>query len=139
MGYGFLRPTPLAATLAGVPALALPQGNVWGTDGIGMRYRFAIYDIRARPAGLHVVYAFARLEGQIYVPLYIGRAESLSQRLPGHERLDEALRRGARHLLVHMPAARDPIGYADAERRLIRHYAPPLNEQHNPLATLLSR
>ena len=39
------------------------------------------------------------------------------------------MRLGAWFLLVHIPAASDPIGYAEAERRLIRRYTPALNEQ----------
>lgn len=112
---------------------------MWGVDSLGHEYRFTIYDIRACPPATRAVYVFARLEGRSFAPVYIGRAEALGGRLPGHERRDEAIRRGAHHLLVHVPGALDPVGYVEAERRLIRHYAPPLNEQHNLLADLLSR
>jgi hypothetical protein len=71
-------------------------------------------------------------------PVYVGRAEILSRRLTGHDRRKEAIRHGARFLLVHIPAPVDPIPYAEAERRLIRQYTPVLNEQVNALAALFS-
>ena len=59
----------------------------------------------------------------------MARFRTLLQQNPGEEKAQVGLLRG---LL-------ETGGYAEAERRLIRHYAPPLNEQHNPLATLLAR
>ncbi len=139
MSYLSSRNTPLASIFGGLPPPSAPLGHVWGDDGISCRYRFAVYDIHACPAAPNAVYIFAARQSLTYIPLYIGRAESLSRRLSGHERRDEAIRRGAHHLLVHVPAVTDPIGYAEAERRLIRHYGPALNEQHNLLAALLAR
>lgn len=133
------RNTPLASIFAGLPPPSATLGHVWGDDGISYRYRFAVYDIHACPAAPNAVYIFAARQSLTYTPLYIGRADSLSRRLSGHERRDEAIRRGAHYLLVHVPAVTDPIGYAEAERRLIRQYAPALNEQHNRLAALLAR
>lgn len=139
MAFPYAKPSPLGSIFAGLPPASIPLGHVWGNDGAGYRYRFSIYDIHACPSAPNAVYIFAGLQGLTYVPLYVGRAEALSRRLPGHERRDEAIRRGARYLLVHVPGVGDPIGYAEAERRLIRHYAPTLNEQHNPLVALLAR
>ncbi len=119
--------------------MAIPMGSIWGDDGVSHRYRFAIYNIAACPAGVNAVYVFARLEGSVYVPVYVGRADILSRRLTGHDRRDEAIRLGAQFLLVHIPAPSDPIGYEEAERRLIRRYTPALNEQFNPLASLFAR
>jgi hypothetical protein len=136
MAYPTLLSDLLSAAMNSMPPV-LPQGEVWGYDGLGYRFGFTNYDILACPAGLDAVYVFARREARIYVPLYVGRAEFLSRRLPGHERRDEAISLGASHLLVHIPGASVPIGYAEVERRLIRYYAPVLNEQHNALAALL--
>jgi hypothetical protein len=119
--------------------VAIPVGSVWGDDGISHRYRFDIYDIAASPSGVNAVYVFARLEGSMYAPVYVGRADILSRRLTSHDRRDEACRLGARFLLVHIPAPFDPIGYEEAERRLIRRYMPVLNEQFNPLASIWAR
>lgn len=139
MAFPSPQRSPLASILAGLPPPPAPLGHVWGDDGAGYRYRFAVYDIHACPSAPNAVYIFAALQGLTYVPLYVGRAEALSRRLSDHERRDEAIRRGARYLLVHVPGVSDPVGYAEAERRLIRHYAPTLNEKHNPLAALLAR
>ena len=121
------------------PPSLVPFAHVWGDDGIAVRYRFEVYAIEACPPNVHAVYVFAALAGGTYVSLYIGRADILSQRLSSHERRAEAIRRGATHLLVHTPAAGDRIAYDEAERRLIRHYAPPMNEQFNPLASIRAR
>ncbi|MBR0683261.1 GIY-YIG nuclease family protein [Roseomonas eburnea] len=139
MSYLSPRNSPLASVFAGLPPPPVPLDQVWGDDGVDYRYRFAVYDIHAYPSAANAVYIFAARQGLTYIPIYVGRAESLSRRLSSHERRDEAIRRGARYLLVHVPAVTDLIGYAEAERRLIRHYAPTLNEQHNLLPALLAR
>jgi hypothetical protein len=132
------RQTALANALLGSAprATPFPSGNVIGTDGIDTNYRFDIYRIFERPAGVNAVYAFAALVGTVYQPLYIGRADILSSRLAEHDRREEAVARGATHLLVHIPGTLDRIDYKEAERRLIQFFAPPLNTQHNPLRSL---
>lgn len=121
-----------AALRASLPTpSALPVDTAFAEDLLGMRYRFDVYDIRARPSGVEAVYWFAGLSASTYVPLYIGRADILSTRLASHDRIDEAIRRGATHLLVHIPGPADPIRFADVERRLISRFCPPLNEQYN--------
>ena len=106
-------------------------GSLSGFDGVDTDYSFGIYAIDATPAGVNAVYMFCRLEGRIYVPIYIGRAEILSERLRGHERRAEAIRLGAGALLVHTPPAIGArVDYITAERRLIAHYNPALNTQH---------
>lgn len=60
-----------------------------------------------------------------WVPLYIGQASSLSDRIPSHERWDEAIRHGATHIharVVHLQSDRDTI-----ERLLIQTFKPKLN------------
>ena len=79
------------------------------------------------------VYLFCKEQHGQYVPLYIGKAEDLRSRLVGHERLAEALRLGATHLLIHKPGYGDKVHYLEAERRLIAHYNPTLNVQHRTL------
>lgn len=129
------QPSPhsLARALAGY---GQPVSTLIGTfdefDGVDTDYRFSVYDIRDRPAGFAAIYVFARWTGAGYSPLYIGKADDLLARLCGHDRLDEALRLGASHLLVHIPGRFDRVTYTEAERRLIRRFAPPLNTQHNP-------
>jgi predicted GIY-YIG superfamily endonuclease len=60
--------------------------------------------------------------------LYVGQAESLAARIPGHERWREAAQLGATHvhaLVVHEAAARDNL-----EAVLVRTFQPRLNSQH---------
>lgn len=86
---------------------------------------------------MNAVYVFARQPAQAYVPLYIGHAEILSERLTGHERLSETIMLGAAPLLVHIPAPLDRIRFEEAERRLISRFNPPLNVQHNAMRSFL--
>ena len=77
-------------------------------------------------AGLYI-FAAKNSEGK-WFPLYIGQAESLAERLPTHERWQEAARLGATyvHARVESQAAtRDAV-----ERQLIQAYQPRLNTQH---------
>ena len=115
------------------PPASVPLDCAWADDDFGIRYRFDVYSIRDRPIGVNAVYWFAFKTAYSYVPLYIGRAEMLSDRLPGHERLPEAIRRGATHLLVHVPGAHDLVKFAEVEKRLIQCFSPPMNTQHNTL------
>jgi predicted GIY-YIG superfamily endonuclease len=60
------------------------------------------------------------------VALYIGQTDSFRDRIPGHERWDEARRAGATHvhaMVVTNSSERDRI-----EAELIRHYQPKMNE-----------
>jgi len=76
------------------------------------------------------VYIFAMLKEGRWQALYIGQAASFSDRLPGHERLDEAVKLGATAIharVVPGQPERDML-----ERALIGQNTPPMNEQHNP-------
>jgi hypothetical protein len=81
-----------------------------------------------------VAYAFVRLEGTELVPLYVGAAPALAERLRGHERLAEARALGAAYLLVHVPDPEDPVPHDEAARRLALHHRPPLNRMAGPAA-----
>lgn len=137
-GLGTRRPgsgTPFGLAAALQPR---PVPAVRGFDGVDTSYRFEILGIHEQPARTNAVYMFCKLENGNYVPLYIGRARNLAERLSGHERKTEAVRLGAQYLLVHTPpvfAAR--VNYIEAERRLIAHYNPVLNIQYRGLGGLL--
>lgn len=131
---------PGLGTPAGLAGALQPRtpATVKGFDGVDTNYGFEVHGINAQPARNNAVYMFCKLENGKYVPLYIGRAQNLSERLSGHERKADALRLGALYLLVHTPpafAAR--VNYIEAERRLIAHYNPVLNTQHRGLDGLL--
>ncbi|MBG6145914.1 putative GIY-YIG superfamily endonuclease [Labrenzia sp. EL_142] len=130
-GLGTL--TDLAAALQ-----PRPPATIGGFDGVDTSYQFEIFGIDAQPARTNAVYMFCKLEYGTYVPLYIGRAQDLSDRLANHERKTEAINLGAQYLLVHTPpafAAR--VGCIEAERRLIAQYNPVLNTQHRGLGALV--
>jgi excinuclease UvrABC nuclease subunit len=80
------------------------------------------------------LYIFAYFDGKLWRPVYIGKTEDFSSRLPNHERWDEALQIGATHvhaLAVPLEASRDTW-----ERRLIEEHQPLLNEQYRRLSYL---
>lgn len=107
-----------------------PIASITGFDGVDTDYSFSVYSIHSMPTAANAVYMFCKLQNNIYVPLYIGKADNLYSRLVGHERIDEAVRLGATHLLVHSPGFGARVSYLEAERRLIAQYNPILNVQH---------
>lgn len=121
-----------AATPANALGSVSPIASIKGFDGVDTDYSFGIYLIHATPSATNSVYLFCKVQGRQYVPLYIGKAVDLRKRLVGHERLSEAIRLGATHLLVHSPGFGARVHYLEAERRLIGHYSPTLNVQHKP-------
>jgi excinuclease UvrABC nuclease subunit len=72
------------------------------------------------------IYMFCGInqEGQ-WSPLYIGQAESLSQRIPNHERWPEAAQLGATH--IHALVVPHGATRTEVEAELIRAYQPRLN------------
>lgn len=64
-----------------------------------------------------------------WLPVYIGQADDLKARLPGHERLEDARRAGATHAMGHTTPAGEKARLAE-ERDLIQHWTPTLNTQH---------
>jgi hypothetical protein len=98
----------------------------------GMTYRYWNL-INATTAGIQAVggnYVFAKqLQDGTYLPLYFGEAGDLQARIPSHERLAEAVRLGATHILAHTTQGGDAARLAE-ERDLIQYWNPPLNTQH---------
>jgi len=148
MTAGILRSTsaspggwPVGIGLGGLLGVNMPAPldrypDVVLDDGIDTRYRFAAHHISGRQYGVNVVYGFATVDARgIYIH-YIGRAETLSERLSGHEKMSTAIARGANRLLIHEPTALDVIDYKTAERRLIARYCPLLNTHHNQMVGL---
>ena len=100
---------------------AWPLGN-------GQTISFNVYDSNENWSKVGGLYIFAYLaKDGIWRPLYIGQTDDFSARLPSHERLNEAIQRGATHIhaaVVPLAANRDTL-----ERRLIASLQPPMNEQ----------
>lgn len=98
-----------------------------------MKVLWSSYEFEALPPAaswkdIPGIYIFSGLNhANKWVPLYIGQASSLSDRLSGHERWAEAARRGATHIhamAVKLQRDRDII-----EQQLIHTFQPPLNMQ----------
>ena len=91
-------------------------------------YEFDVCSQTANWNDVGGVYIFAGLnQNGRWRAYYIGQAESLKDRIPGHERWNEAVRLGATHVharVVSQAAMRDAI-----EASLIASYQPPLNVQ----------
>jgi hypothetical protein len=96
--------------------------------GNGSSLEFTIYDRNEgwnKVAGLYI-FSHLAANGR-WSALYIGQTDDFSSRLPSHERLNEAIQRGATHihaLVVPQQQNRDAW-----EAMLIRHIQPPMNEQ----------
>lgn len=75
-------------------------------------------------------YMFLRqLPNGRYLPVYIGQADNLQQRVPNHDRWDEAVKAGATHVVGHTTPGGERARLAE-ERDLIQHWGPVLNTQH---------
>jgi len=101
-----------------------------GKSGTAYRY-WSVDNLTA--AGLQAVagnYAFVKqLPNGNFIPLYFGIAESLRDRLPNHDRWNEAVRLGATHVMAHTTPAGEAARLAE-ERDLIQQWNPPLNTHH---------
>ena len=75
------------------------------------------------------VYMFCRIEApSTYIPIYIGKAVSLKDRLPLHEQWNPAVRKGASIVLAAV--VRFEQDRCDFEENLIREFQPELNVHH---------
>ena len=67
-----------------------------------------------------------------WLPVYIGIAEDLRDRIAGHERWPDrwadAVARGATKIMAHTQS--NSAEKITEEKALIAHYDPPLNTQH---------
>jgi len=91
-------------------------------------YEFGIYGQNTDWNAVGGIYIFTGLnQANQWVPLYIGQASSLAERLATHERLLEARSLGATHIHARVVATqsdRDSL-----ERHLIQKFQPRLNSQ----------
>jgi hypothetical protein len=76
-------------------------------------------------------YLFAYWAVTYWAVLYIGQCSSAKDRLPCHERWEEAARKGATHVLNHR-ASPDEATRKREEQDLIASHRPVLNVQHQP-------
>ncbi len=95
--------------------------------GNGQYLEFNIHDSNKNWKAVPGLYIFAFLTKDGWSPLYVGQAEDLSDRLPGHERLDEAVRLGATH--IHAVVVQQASDRNLWEKMLIQNFQPPMNVQ----------
>lgn len=115
-------------------------------DEYGQTYSFHILqpgELAPIAAGL---YAFVRVETigigmspsspRMHIG-YVGMTDDgIRARLSGHERIDDAKAWGATHILVLAAPGWTADERAELERRLIRHYDPPLNRDNKGILGL---
>jgi hypothetical protein len=99
----------------------------------GAAYRYWFLETPKSPSSIKDEggnYAFVKqLSNGTFVPLYFGVADSLRNRIPNHDRWNDALRAGATHVMAHTTQAGEAARIAE-ERDLIRGWNPPLNVHH---------
>jgi hypothetical protein len=95
----------------------------------GTKHRFWFVELSL--AGLYRqpgVYIFVRRANPGWLPVYIGIADDLVDRLTGHDRWAEAQQLGATHLMAQVQI--DRTAREKAEQDLIGYWNPPLNTHH---------
>ncbi len=101
-----------------------------GNSGATYRYWFlsstASEAIKAEGGNYMFV---TRLPNGNWLPRYIGQADNLSRRISGHERLPDAIRAGATHVMAHTTPGGEAARLRE-ERDLILRWKPTLNTQH---------
>lgn len=94
--------------------------------GNGNNLKFEIYNLNENWNKLAGLYIFAyNTHKEKWVALYVGQTDDFSSRLPNHERLYEAIQRGATHihaLVVPQTDMRD-----EYEKLLIKNLQPSMN------------
>ena len=105
--------------------MSKPQEAIWGGG-----HSFKIYDPSETSWNdVPGVYIFAGLDstGGWWQAKYIGRTNSFKDRIPNHERWEEARQTGATH--VHARVVQGAAQQIEMEDALIRAYLPPLNSR----------
>jgi len=99
----------------------------------GLRYDFGAYpklSLWTQSGGVYLFLTPPAAGYSKWLLHYVGKTENLAQRLPFHERWDEAARRGATHVGICL--LRNDWERSNVEAAMIRAFAPALNEQHKP-------
>ena len=107
-----------------LPKTAVPKTTV--TTAAWKGHDFYVYANNANWRDVPGVYIFAGLhqEGEWY-PLYIGKTESLSERLPTHEKWSDAQLLGATHIHARVERVRETR--VALEKELVAAHLPKLN------------
>ena len=98
--------------------------------GNGKTLEFSIHDKNTRDywndvAGLYIF--ASKLSNGSWCSIYIGQTNSFKDRLPDHERLQEAIKKGATH--IHVRVVQNQNDRNELEKSLIQTMKPTLNVQ----------
>ena len=96
--------------------------------GNGEVLPFEVNDLNVAWKDVPGLYIFTYQTSGGWYPLYVGQADSLRDRLLNHERLNEAIQKGATH--IHALVVGQQINRDKWERMLIQNLQPPMNTQH---------
>jgi hypothetical protein len=80
-------------------------------------------------------YMFMRLTNAGWVPIYVGIANDLSERLPSHDMWPVAQRNGATAIFAHTQSS--DLARISEESDLIAYWNPPCNTQHRTGQSIL--
>lgn len=110
------------------------MSNIIDWTGLsGKTYRYWFLANPRTPTAIQSVagnYAFVKqLPTGLFVPIYFGIAEDLSDRIAYHDRWTDALRAGLTHVMGHTTPA-GALAREAEERDLIQRWNPALNVQH---------
>jgi len=97
----------------------------------GKQYKYSIHSLDTSFKEKAGNYIFAKLSSQYqWVPVYIGQAENLKDRLSNHNKEDCALKHGATHIHAHLTSGGEIVRLAE-EKDLLLNFNTPCNVQHN--------
>ena len=95
--------------------------------GNGQQLEFTVYGANTNWNNNSGLYIFAYLIGNRWRAVYVGQTDNFNSRLPNHDSLDEAVRKGATHIhaiVVPLQSNRNTW-----EKMLIQNLKPELNTQ----------
>ena len=104
------------------------QPKVTWSIGNGKTLRFNVYDLETNWYDVPGLYIFCYQTMNSWPALYIGQTDNFQKRFANHERLPEAIRRGATH--IHALTVNEQANRDAWERTLITIYQPAMNTQH---------
>jgi len=112
----------------------METANIIGASGTTYTYYVATIDDNWRAAPVNYMFGRRRVGG--WDIFYIGETDNARDRLPCHERWEEAARYyGATHILNHLAHPNEQERKRE-ERDLILLQNPPMNTQHRGLGLL---
>ena len=103
----------------------------WPT-GPNQSLSFEVYEQMPTWNNVPGLYIFARPTTGGWNAVYIGQADSFADRIPTHERLQEAVQLGATQ--IHALVVHSKVERGRLERQLIQWLQPHLNKQHRKMA-----